>query len=316
MKCPRCGAENPENFKFCGQCGSRLEQTRRCSCGAELPVEALFCPECGKRLGDNMHASIDGDVHKDGRVAIVNSCFYNPEVCNYYRVMSPQTAAALDFMKRSDDRDRSIIAIGIVNQFLEVGFFELGGGVLEAKYTLCTSVDDQTCFSLLYSQYQLLMEANPDCICCFGELDDNIEQIYQSICCAFGKQIPLENTNIRSGCSILNQVLTGSLRDILVLGAIGFDIWADCVDIHGKIESMTIVNKDTLLPTKSRFEIRNNVNKLTIYTGCRQLPQTIKVLETLDSKLLLELKSCQRESSSCLFFDVDANGRISLEYGI
>lgn len=50
MKCPKCGAENPENSKFCGQCGSLLEQKCRCSCGAELPAEALFCPECGMSI--------------------------------------------------------------------------------------------------------------------------------------------------------------------------------------------------------------------------------------------------------------------------
>lgn len=50
MKCPKCGAENPEDHKFCSQCGSTIEQKRRCSCGAELPEEALFCPECGKKI--------------------------------------------------------------------------------------------------------------------------------------------------------------------------------------------------------------------------------------------------------------------------
>lgn len=50
MKCPKCGAENPENNKFCSQCGSPLEQKHLCSCGAELPEGALFCPECGLAL--------------------------------------------------------------------------------------------------------------------------------------------------------------------------------------------------------------------------------------------------------------------------
>ena len=26
MKCPKCGNENPEGLKFCGECGNRLER--------------------------------------------------------------------------------------------------------------------------------------------------------------------------------------------------------------------------------------------------------------------------------------------------
>lgn len=54
MKCPKCGAENPEDHKFCSQCGSPLEQKHRCSCGAELPEGALFCPECGKKVENKL----------------------------------------------------------------------------------------------------------------------------------------------------------------------------------------------------------------------------------------------------------------------
>ena len=51
MKCSKCGTENPDNFKFCGQCGESLNSTRHCpQCSTEVPPEAAYCPECGYKL--------------------------------------------------------------------------------------------------------------------------------------------------------------------------------------------------------------------------------------------------------------------------
>lgn len=78
-KCPKCGAELPENAKFCLSCGEKVpanENTVVCpncgktvqkgkfclecgfkfplsacpKCGAELPANAKFCPECGEKV--------------------------------------------------------------------------------------------------------------------------------------------------------------------------------------------------------------------------------------------------------------------------
>jgi class 3 adenylate cyclase/tetratricopeptide (TPR) repeat protein len=47
MQCPRCQHENPQQAKFCLECGARLALT--CSkCRAELPGSAKFCLECGE----------------------------------------------------------------------------------------------------------------------------------------------------------------------------------------------------------------------------------------------------------------------------
>ena len=49
MRCRGCTAENPENVKFCLECGAQLGHC--CAAfGAELPARAKFCLECGKPL--------------------------------------------------------------------------------------------------------------------------------------------------------------------------------------------------------------------------------------------------------------------------
>jgi tetratricopeptide (TPR) repeat protein/archaellum biogenesis ATPase FlaH len=49
MKCSNCQYENPEDAKFCEQCGAQL--VHKCpGCGAEVSPTARFCKECGHSL--------------------------------------------------------------------------------------------------------------------------------------------------------------------------------------------------------------------------------------------------------------------------
>jgi hypothetical protein len=49
MKCPKCRYENPEDVKFCGECGAKLD--RICpSCNSPNPPQFKFCGECGHKL--------------------------------------------------------------------------------------------------------------------------------------------------------------------------------------------------------------------------------------------------------------------------
>src|SRR5579864_8873835 len=49
MRCPGCNSENPEATKFCGNCGTPLNN--RCAkCGSENPPQFKFCGECGAPL--------------------------------------------------------------------------------------------------------------------------------------------------------------------------------------------------------------------------------------------------------------------------
>jgi class 3 adenylate cyclase/tetratricopeptide (TPR) repeat protein len=53
MQCPRCQHQNPQQAKFCLECGARLALT--CAkCRAELPGSAKFCLECGEPVGQQI----------------------------------------------------------------------------------------------------------------------------------------------------------------------------------------------------------------------------------------------------------------------
>ena len=55
MKCPNCGEENPEEMKFCGNCGTKLpEPKNHCPhCNKDWPLTMKFCGECGFRFDGN-----------------------------------------------------------------------------------------------------------------------------------------------------------------------------------------------------------------------------------------------------------------------
>ena len=64
MICRTCETENPENAKFCKNCGCQLSGEITCTaCGQANPVDALFCTECGKRLTGNHTCSNCHTVH-------------------------------------------------------------------------------------------------------------------------------------------------------------------------------------------------------------------------------------------------------------
>ena len=47
--CPKCGSQNPSDYRFCGACGTRL--VLHCPyCGASVSTEHRFCGNCGAAL--------------------------------------------------------------------------------------------------------------------------------------------------------------------------------------------------------------------------------------------------------------------------
>jgi len=49
MKCPKCQTENPDENRFCRECGSKLSQTCP-QCSAEVLLSDKFCGKCGNTL--------------------------------------------------------------------------------------------------------------------------------------------------------------------------------------------------------------------------------------------------------------------------
>ena len=54
--CPQCHFRNPNENKFCQQCGTSMTYRPCPSCGAEVDVSLAQCPKCGEALGDRLLA--------------------------------------------------------------------------------------------------------------------------------------------------------------------------------------------------------------------------------------------------------------------
>ncbi|KON33822.1 MAG: hypothetical protein AC479_02985 [miscellaneous Crenarchaeota group-6 archaeon AD8-1] len=52
VQCPKCGTENPSQMKFCGNCGTKLKQAEvECSkCSTKNKAGSKFCGNCGNKL--------------------------------------------------------------------------------------------------------------------------------------------------------------------------------------------------------------------------------------------------------------------------
>jgi class 3 adenylate cyclase len=75
MRCAKCDAENPQGKRFCGDCGTALEN--RChQCGVDNPVGKRFCGDCGAALtdiGTLTHSSSAAQSAAEGRALTVPS---------------------------------------------------------------------------------------------------------------------------------------------------------------------------------------------------------------------------------------------------
>lgn len=58
VTCPKCGADTPEESRFCYKCGHQMFTVNRCpECNADLPAEAIFCSQCGHKLSEMLTCS-------------------------------------------------------------------------------------------------------------------------------------------------------------------------------------------------------------------------------------------------------------------
>jgi eukaryotic-like serine/threonine-protein kinase len=59
MNCPTCGHENPDEAKFCMECGAAAGPKTCAQCGRDLPEGAKFCLQCGARVAADQVAAAD-----------------------------------------------------------------------------------------------------------------------------------------------------------------------------------------------------------------------------------------------------------------
>ncbi len=58
VTCSACGADTPEESRFCYKCGHQMITVNRCGeCSAELPADAIYCLQCGHKLAESLHCS-------------------------------------------------------------------------------------------------------------------------------------------------------------------------------------------------------------------------------------------------------------------
>ena len=68
LSCRACGADNPTGKKFCGDCGTALEN--RCPrCGANNPRDKKFCGDCGVSLRDSGFVDRGSSPRSEPRIA-------------------------------------------------------------------------------------------------------------------------------------------------------------------------------------------------------------------------------------------------------
>ena len=63
MRCDKCGYENPNDAKYCINCGREIINKNVCKhCGAQLANDAVFCTNCGARVNSNEQAVVEEKV--------------------------------------------------------------------------------------------------------------------------------------------------------------------------------------------------------------------------------------------------------------
>ena len=74
LECPKgcCQVAMPDDV-FCGICGARLEEIRKCGkCGYSLFLSDVYCRKCGKFVGEKaLRAGVDAmkaEVEKDDEI--------------------------------------------------------------------------------------------------------------------------------------------------------------------------------------------------------------------------------------------------------
>ena len=111
MNCPNCQTNNPENARFCFNCGAALSQA--CSnCGASLQPGARFCQQCGQAIQIPAAAQV---VQETSSVAQVSHYAEPPKTSQgqLERYIPKELLARLEAARRSSlmEGERRVVTI-------------------------------------------------------------------------------------------------------------------------------------------------------------------------------------------------------------
>src|SRR5438046_239214 len=108
MRCSKCGTDNREGRKFCGQCGASFLMASKCArCGASNEPGEKFCGDCGASLdtpsasgtspvAERVRVQADAESSIDGERKTVTALFADIKgSTELERDLDPEEARAL-----------------------------------------------------------------------------------------------------------------------------------------------------------------------------------------------------------------------------
>ena len=116
--CRECGAANPDEFRFCGECGARLDASSCPACGAPHLEEQRFCGQCGFALGQVTALTPAGP----------------PEAVQERKLATVLFADVVGFTSLAERTDPEIVARMVDTAFREMGAVVVEHGGTVDKY--------------------------------------------------------------------------------------------------------------------------------------------------------------------------------------
>lgn len=138
--CSKCGTENAQGMKFCGECGTPLPQTKKCpQCGTEWSSSTKFCGECGYNFagtkGSDANNSAEPKVDLQRTLKRYMAARDFPNVPH----ISKEEFSVIERAAKNNEDGRALLVMGDCYFMGDVYFHRDGNGVVsqdldQAKY--------------------------------------------------------------------------------------------------------------------------------------------------------------------------------------
>lgn len=112
VKCNNCGAELPNDSRFCSECGQPVPQVKTCpQCGAECPNDARFCMKCGYSFTNTKSKNIETEVIQQEEQTPINKSY---DLTEYESLSLDEQISAADKLLESDDAEKAFNGVALV----------------------------------------------------------------------------------------------------------------------------------------------------------------------------------------------------------